>query len=83
MNQVNDVLAIMVSISTLLLILVGVVAWNVRLEAKVKQLEKDHDGNVDSVWRKLDEVQSTVVSVLQSVARLEGKFDAERNGHLR
>jgi hypothetical protein len=79
MTQINEVLLIVISIVTLLSILVGVVAWNIRLESKVNNLEKNHSENVESVWKKLDDVQKNVIDVLQSVARMEGKIDAERN----
>jgi sensor domain CHASE-containing protein len=79
MTQLNEVLLIVISIVTLLSILVGVVAWNIRLESKVNNLEKNHSENVESVWKKLDDVQKNVIDVLQSVARMEGKIDAERN----
>jgi hypothetical protein len=79
MTQLNEVLLIVISIVTLLSILVGVVAWNIRLESKVNNLEKNHSDNVESVWKKLDDVQKNVIDVLQSVARMEGKIDAERN----
>lgn len=79
MTQLNEILLIVISIVTLLSILVGVVAWNIRLESKVMNLEKNHADNVESVWKKLDDVQKNVIDVLQSVARMEGKINAERN----
>lgn len=54
---------------------IGVVIWNVRLEAKVLYLEKDYDLNKEAVWEKLKDLQTSMNLILQSNVRIETKLE--------
>lgn len=66
------------------------VAWGVRLESKILYLEREkipylekeniaHKENLEAkdkiLWLKLDAIQTTVVQLLQAVAKMEGKYE--------
>ena len=46
------------------------IIWMVRLEAKVLYLEKSNENH----WEKLDDMQSKLEQISESLARLEGQF---------
>lgn len=63
-------------------ILGGIVAWFARLEAKVllleqRQVEDRGEARSDraAIWEKLDAIQEIVVSMGNTVARIEGKLE--------
>lgn len=76
--------------------MLAVVAWLIRLEAKVLYSEKDiiknqvghdkelvkleleHKNNIDSVWKKLEVIQTTLNQLLVSVGELKGRLEKER-----
>lgn len=76
--------------------MIGIVAWFIRLEAKVLYSEKDiikneiahnkdlvkleseHKNNIDSVWKKLEIIQTTLNQLLVSVGELKGRLEKER-----
>jgi len=69
-------------------IFIGVIialVWFIRLEALVLFLKESHIHHVDAVgkkdaamWAKIDSLQANITSVLQGVARLEGKMDSHK-----
>lgn len=63
----------------------GMVAWLIRLEAKVLYSEKDiikleinHEKNVASLWEKLESIQTTLNQLLVSVGELKGRLEKEK-----
>lgn len=65
------------------------IVWLIRLESKVLYLENDHKKEVeakmleqDKIWEKLNELQTTLTNILQSLARLEGKLEGREHDRL-
>lgn len=65
---------------------VALVAWHVRLEAKVTYLTKsleDVKGSIkedqNKIWSKIDIMQSQLVAILQSTANIEGHLAIGKN----
>lgn len=65
-------------IGPLTVALIGAIAWLIRVEAKVLYLEKDHRDHKevtkvreDDIRGKMDKLQETNISILQSLARIE------------
>lgn len=70
----------------------AVIIWNIRLEAKVVYLEKDYIRHQQSLaekdkeitekdkalWTKFDSLQTTVMTVLQMLTRLETKIEMKQ-----
>ncbi len=56
-------------------ILIGFIAWFIRLEAKVLNLEVNSAENKESIWQKLDAMNVTMTTMGQTVARIEGKLE--------
>ncbi len=68
-----------------LLSILGLVAWLIRLEAKVLYSEKDivkiqasHEKNIASLWEKLESIQTTLNQLLVSVGELKGRLEKEK-----
>ncbi len=62
--------------------LVTMVAWFIRLESKVLYLEKDHHEHKRAyseretqMWAKIDGLQVGITTVLQALAKIEGKLE--------
>lgn len=86
MELANNFLSMVLAILTVLVILVGIVAWFIRLESKVQYLEKDYNRHQDdqdekykTMWAKVDAVQSALNSVLQAIGRVEGKLESKKD----
>lgn len=69
----------------IVLSVVGVIAWFVRLESKLLHLSDDYHEHKENVkdrelamWTKLDTIQTTMTSVLQGLAKIEGKLESKR-----
>ncbi len=78
----NNLASIAYSILTVIGIIIGFVAWFIRLESKVTYLEKDHQQHKADVARKdeatiikLDNMQITLNTVLQKIGELKGRID--------
>lgn len=68
----------------LILSAVFVIIWLIRLEAKVLYLEKQNEHRLENdkmIWEKFEALQSTLTTILQSLARLEGKLEG-RHDHV-
>lgn len=50
-----------------------------RLRDDYEQQRLDHEKKVDAMWSKIDTLQQTMMSILQSLARLEGKLEVRHN----
>ena len=59
------------------LFLLAAFAWLIRLEAKVMYLEKDHDENKKAIWEKIKTIESMLLKISESLARIEGKLDRD------
>lgn len=62
-------------------IVVAVIAWLIRLEAKVMYLEKDHEAHKNinekkdkSLWDKIDSLQVVIMSMKETLARIEERL---------
>ena len=65
-----------------LMTFIAIIAWFVRLEAKVMYIEKDHERERlerlerdKDVSRKLDQMSKQLSAVLQTVSHIEGKLE--------
>lgn len=74
------------AILTVLVILVGIVAWFIRLESKVQYLEKDYNRHQEdqeekhkTIWVKVDTVQTAINSLLMAIGRVEGKLELKKD----
>jgi hypothetical protein len=63
----------------LLILLVGIIAWFIRLESKVNYLEKDQAKKVvadadnnKAIWEKFTSFQVTLHEILVALGRVEG-----------
>ena len=88
MNNIDDLNSLIVAVGAL----VGYVAWLIRLEAKVyyqekelKRLENQSDilSNAQKekdalIWAKIDDMQKSINSILQTMGRIEGKLETHR-----
>lgn len=80
-NIAENFTSIIVGILSIIGVLIGFIAWFIRLEAKVLYLEKDHDEHkkngseqMEKMAIKIDAFQITLNQVLQGIARLEGQI---------
>lgn len=58
--------------------IVAVVAWLIRLEAKVLYLAKSddkHESHRKETWDKFDQMHRTLTEILQAISKLEGRLD--------
>ncbi len=60
--------------------------WFVRLETKFGSLEKDYNEHKESIknkdltmWAKIDSIQASVNTVIQSMVRVETKIDMQQH----
>jgi hypothetical protein len=86
MNESGLILQNLSEMWPILLSIVFLIAWAIRLEAKVMYLEKAHEAEVQNkneadklIWEKFDHMQATMTAILQSLARLEGKLEGTHN----
>lgn len=80
----NNFFNIVLSVLTILGIMIGAVAWFIRLESEVKFLKNDrsehrtHLAEKDKViWEKIDGVQKAMHDVLMAIGELKGKINRE------
>ena len=66
--------------------LILLVAWFIRLESKVLWLQTSHRDQKEEaqekeakMWAKIDGLQLTMTSILQSLAKIEGKLESSRD----
>lgn len=62
--------------------ILALVAQAVRLELKVRYLERDHRDHkteTEKAWTKIDSLQSALNNLLVAIGRLEGKIDNNHN----
>lgn len=57
------------------------VIWFVRLEAKVSYMKEDLEKHKEDIWKKMDEVQGSLTTLLKVLYRLEGKIDSRNKDH--
>lgn len=64
-----------------LLSIFGAIVWLIRLESKVNYLEKDYERYKEAaaekdkvMWAKLDSLQATMNTVLQTLGEIKGKI---------
>lgn len=81
MELANNFLSMVLAILTVLVILVGIVAWFIRLESKVQYLEKDYNRHRDdqdekfkTLWAKVDAVQSSMNTALVEIGKLSASI---------
>lgn len=58
--------------------IVFLIVWIIRLESKIIYMAKDHEQSQvreAKVWTKIDIMQSTMTSILQALAKIEGKLE--------
>ncbi len=86
LESANYLIAVIVGIAILLGMLVGFVAWFIRLEAKVAYLEKDHVKSTDHqtanhtvLWAKMDAMQQSQNSILQALGRIDERTRDKNN----
>lgn len=63
-----------------IVLLIALVAWFVRLEAKVLNIEKeqtDSKGEKAKMWEKIEYVQKSVTEIMLTLTRIETKLDIE------
>ena len=65
---------------------IGIVAWFARLESKLDHLKDDYTYHKEKtgdkeaeIWTKLDNMQATMTSILQSLAKIEGKMESNHD----
>lgn len=69
----NNIVSLIGGILAVVLVLIGCVAWFIRLESKVTYLEKDH-GEVKSSQQALNQsIQTTLNQVLIALGELKGR----------
>lgn len=56
--------------------------WLVRLESKVHNLKEAHNTHIqnakeknETLWTKIDTIQTSILTLVQGLARIEGKLD--------
>lgn len=69
----NNIVGLIIGILTLAGILIGFVAWFIRLESKVNYLEKDHGENKSAQKGINESIQVTLNQVLIALGELKGK----------
>jgi type IV secretory pathway component VirB8 len=69
----------------IVVVAITLIAWLIRLEAKVMYLERDFNDkkNLDvskeqKIWEKMDEMRDMMTNILQSLARVEGKIESKK-----
>ena len=67
-------------------VIVGLIAWFIRLEAKVKahgdtikEIKAEHHESHGAVWDKLNSISDALSRILQSIARMEGRNQAKES----
>lgn len=80
----NNLFSIILSVLLILGILIGAVAWFIRLESEVKFLKEDrsetrtHSAEKEKVlWEKMDSFQKTMHDVLIALGELKGRINKE------
>lgn len=85
METASSMVSVILALISILAVLVGIVAWFIRLESKVQYLEKDYNRHQDdqeekhkAMWAKVDNVQLALNTVLQAIGRIEGKLESKK-----
>ena len=71
----NNFVSLLIGILTLGGVIVGFVAWFIRLESKVTYLEKDHGDNKTQQKTMNETIQATLNQVLIAIGELKGKVE--------
>lgn len=88
-SEVNTVMSVIQAVWPVFAGFVLMIAWFIRLESKVLNMESNHVGlkihqekTTDELWSKFGEVQKTMNDVLMAIGRVEGRIDGG-NDHTR
>jgi hypothetical protein len=84
-GELKDVSEIIHNIWPVLIALIGFAVWLVKLESKVHvnktafdEHKKEQNEKQLAIWNKFDTFQVTLMSILQSVSRLEGRLEQKQ-----
>lgn len=70
-----------VSLDNVIYLLVFIIVWAIRLEAKLLYVERDHNSHKDHVsksdsvmWGKIEALSASLTSISLSLGRIEGRL---------